>query len=94
MKGGIADPVTHPGQVYKSTDNVDLTVNEDGSIKEKYTGGFKGRKWKWTKEQGARVRPGKEASGWKPKAWRDDYLHKKLNDTGWDKLFEKAEPNK
>jgi len=72
---GLADPIGHPGQVFKTVTGVNAVVSSSGGVSTS-GGGFKG----WA---GQAIR-----GGWHDTAWLNK-LHRK-GDYGWDKLFRKA----
>ena len=82
---GYADPCSHPNQVFKTTDFVEVTVagnhepqvmvNSDMTPYMTYVGSSAAQQ---------------SRGGWKGPAWQAD-LHGQ-NDFGWDDLFEKSRP--
>jgi RHS repeat-associated protein len=76
---GLAVPDHRPGEVFKTGNGIDATVNSDGTVDT--SGGNPIEKaYQWWE------------GGWKDKSWNDE-LHED-GDTGWDELFERSRPPK
>jgi hypothetical protein len=73
---GAAVPETHPGEVYKSLNYIDITINEHGVLTT--TGGIIFRVINWA-----------QGGGWKDKAWLA--ARHEEGDHSWDLLFAASE---
>jgi hypothetical protein len=72
---GIAIPEHQPGKVFKTVDNIDATVNPDGSVTT--SGGT-------PIEQAGQFFKG----SWKDQSWLEERQSK--GDRGWDDLFDQS----
>ena len=74
---GLATPETRPGEVFKTSNGIDATVNPDGSV---------------TTSGGSMLQQGVQwwRGGWKDEQWHQDL--KKQGDPGWDELFKNSRP--
>jgi RHS repeat-associated protein len=75
---GLATPETRPGEVLKTSNGIDATVNPDGSV---------------TTSGGSMLQQGVQwwRGGWKDEKWHQDL--KKQGDSGWDELFNRSRPS-
>ena len=74
---GLATPQTRPGEVFKTSNGIDATMNPDGSVTTS-GGSFLHRGVQWLR------------GGWKDEKWHQDL--KKLGDPGWDEIFNRSRP--
>lgn len=74
---GLATPETRPGEVFKTSNGIDATVNPDGSV---------------TTSGGSMLQQGVQwwRGGWQDEKWHQDL--KKQGDSGWDELFNRSRP--